>query len=76
MRIYDAKGRKLEALPENAAQESGGNLQSLAVNQQATVELLQLILKEQQIQTTLLVEAFGLNDNDVIAMRDDPNFPV
>lgn len=75
MKIYGTDGRSLEGLADNAAQEAGGNLSALAFSQQATAELLQLILREQQIQTYLLVQAFNLNDADVIALRDDPNFP-
>lgn len=75
MKIYGADGRPLTSLAENAAQETGGNLTALAFNQQATVELLQLILREQQIQTCLLADGFSLNPNVISAMRDDPNFP-
>jgi hypothetical protein len=75
MNLYDSSGRKLQALPENAAQESGGNLQTLSVGQQAQLELLQLLLREQQITNKLLAEGSGISDSDVQGLRDDPNFP-
>lgn len=75
MKIYGSDGRALTALADNAALEAGGNLTALAFSQQATVELLQLILREQQIQTHLLAEGLNLNHIDIAALRDDPNFP-
>lgn len=75
MKIYGSDGRPLTSLPDNAALEAGGNLTALAISQQATMELLQLILREQQIQTHMLAEGLNLRDIDISALRDDPNFP-
>lgn len=72
MTLYDSKGRAKLALPENAAQETGGNLDDIA---QATAhtqtELLRLILAELRVHTFILSTEFGVSSTDIDAIRAD-----
>jgi hypothetical protein len=72
--LYDNKGRAQQALPENAAQESDGNLDKIAEATRITqAELLRLILVEMRVQTFILATEFGVSEADLAELRSDPD---
>lgn len=72
MSLYDKKGRQKLALPENAAQESGGNLDTIAEAAKYTqIDLLRLMLTELRVQTFILSTEFGISSGDLEALRAD-----
>jgi hypothetical protein len=70
----------IPALPPNAAQETGGNLDGIKVATARTVpDLLAAILLELQITNALLVAGFGRGltaADDQSLMRQDTYFPM
>lgn len=75
MTLFDATGRPSQALPPNAAQEAGGNLESVAAAVPTQTELMLMILKELRILNHLIAELAMIPSQDVQALRDDPSFP-
>jgi hypothetical protein len=72
--LYDNKGRAQQALPENAAQESDGNLEKIAEATRITqTELLRLMLIEMRVQTFILATEFGVSETNLAQLRSDPD---
>lgn len=70
MSLYDAKGRPKLALPENAAQESDGNLDKIAeATEHTQTDLLRRILTELRVHTFILKSEFGDSTWDLDALR-------
>jgi len=76
--VYPAPTQPVSAvslpLPANAAQETGGNLANLYVNEQINiVPLLQQILIELRVVTAVLGTGLNVTD-DPNTYRNDPSF--
>lgn len=70
MTLYDTKGRKQQALPENAAQEAEGNLDTIAeATAQTQADLMRAILAELRVHTFILSTEFGVTQSDVESLR-------